>query len=74
MSVRLISLTPDAEKHIAYCARVSSPHQDNPEYERLLRYCIKHGHWSVFEQAHATIEIETTRAIMAQILRQVLKI
>ena len=67
--IKLISLTPDAEKHIAYCARVSSPNQDNPDYAGLLKYCIKHGHWSIFEQAHATVEIQTTRAIAAQILR-----
>ena len=67
--VKLVSLTPDAERTMAYCARVSSPHQDNPEFARLLRYCMKHGHWSVFEQAHATFEIVTSRAIAQQILR-----
>lgn len=54
---------------IAYCARVSSPHQENPDYEKLLRYCMKHGHWSVFEMCDMTVEIVTTRAISAQILR-----
>tara|TARA_R100001460_G_scaffold35356_1_gene68076 strand:- start:737 stop:1357 length:621 start_codon:yes stop_codon:yes gene_type:complete len=66
----LISVTPDAEKQMAYCARVSNPNnQDNDNYAGLLRYCIKHHHWSIFEQAYMTLEIETTRAIAAQILR-----
>lgn len=70
MKVRFISVTPDAEKAMAYIARVSSPkNQDNPDYAKLLAYCIKHGHWSVFEQAHMTVEITTSRAIAAQILR-----
>lgn len=69
MSVELIAITPDAEKLIAYCARVSSPNQENPEYAKLLAYCIKHKHWSVFEQASMTVEIETSRMISAQILR-----
>ena len=70
MNVKLISVTPDAEKTIAYIARVSNPgNQENPNYARLLGYCIKHGHWSVFEQAHMTLEINTTRGIAAQILR-----
>ena len=70
MKVSLLSVTPDAEKHIAYCARVSNPsNQDNDSFEGLLRYCIKHRHWSIFEQAYMTLEIETTRAIAAQILR-----
>ena len=68
--IKLISVTPDAEKTIAYVARVSNPNnQDNPNVAGLLSYCIKHQHWSVFEQAHMTLEIETTRAIAAQILR-----
>ena len=55
---------------MAHIARVSNPsNQDNPNYAGLLRYCIKHNHWSVFEQASMTLEIETTRAIAAQILR-----
>jgi thymidylate synthase (FAD) len=60
-----------AEQLIVYTARVSSPHnQDNHNTgENLLRYCIKHGHWSVFETASMTVEIETTRAIAAQLLR-----
>ena len=70
MNVKLISVTPDAEKNIAYIARVSNPNnQENPNYAKLLSYCIKHGHWSVFEQAHMTLEINTTRGIAAQILR-----
>ena len=69
-SVKLISVTPDAEKTMAHIARVSNPNnQDNPNYAGLLRYCIKHNHWSVFEQSSMTLEIETTRAIAAQILR-----
>jgi thymidylate synthase (FAD) len=67
--VELISVTPDAEKTMAYCARVSSNDQDNPNIHGLLRYCIQHGHWSVFELAHMTLEIDTSRAISAQILR-----
>lgn len=67
--VSLISITPDAEATMAYIARVSSPHQDNPEYARLLKYCIDHQHWSVFEHAYMTVEITTTRMISAQILR-----
>lgn len=68
--VKLISVTPDAEKHMAYCARVSNPaNQDNDNFAGLLRYCIKHQHWSIFEQASMTVEINTTRGIAAQILR-----
>jgi thymidylate synthase (FAD) len=70
MKVELVSVTPDAEKTMAYVARVSNPsNQDNENYAGLLRYCIKHNHWSVFEQAHMTLEIETSRGIAAQILR-----
>ena len=55
---------------MGYVARVSNPNnQDNPKVAGLLGYCIKHQHWSVFEQAHMTLEIETTRGIAAQILR-----
>ena len=68
--VCLVSVTPDAEKTIGYVARVSNPkNQENPNVEGLLKYCIKHGHWSVFEQAFMTLEIHTTRAISPQILR-----
>ena len=70
MTVKLVSVTPDAEKHMAYVARVSNPkNQDNEKFAGLLKYCIRHGHWSVFEQAHMTVEIETTRGLAAQILR-----
>ena len=70
MNVNLVSITPDAEKTMAYIARVSNPtNQDNENYSGLLRYCIKHNHWSVFEQSTMTLEIQTTRAIAAQILR-----
>ena len=70
MNVKLMSVTPDAEKTMGYVARVSNPNnQGNPAVAGLLGYCIKHGHWSVFEQAHMTVEIETTRGLAAQILR-----
>ena len=70
MTVKLISVTPDAEKLMAYVARVSNPkNQDNEKFAGLLSYCIKHGHWSVFEQAYMTLEINTTRGLAAQILR-----
>ena len=68
--VCLVTVTPDAEKTIGYIARVSNPNnQDNPKVAGLLKYCIEHGHWSIFEQAHMTLQIETTRGIAAQILR-----
>ena len=68
--IKLISVTPDAEQHMAYVARVSNPkNQDNDKFAGLLKYCIKHGHWSVFEQAFMTVEINTTRGLAAQILR-----
>jgi thymidylate synthase (FAD) len=70
MTVKLISITPDAEKTMAFIARVSNPaNQNNENYAKLLAYCIKHNHWSVFEQSSMTLEIETTRGIAAQILR-----
>ena len=70
MNVNLVSVTPDAEKTMAYVARVSNPNnQENPNYAKLLGYCIKHNHWSVFEQSFMTLEIETTRGLAAQILR-----
>jgi len=70
MSVKLISVTPDAEKMMAYVARVSNPNnQENPNYAKLLGYCIKHNHWSVFEQAFMTLELGTTRGVAAQVLR-----
>ena len=70
MDVKLVNITPDAEKTMAYIARVSNPNnQDNEKFAGLLKYCINHNHWSVFEQSSMTLEIETTRAIAAQILR-----
>jgi thymidylate synthase (FAD) len=70
MKVKLVTVTPDAEKMMGYVARVSNPaNQENPKVAGLLKYCIAHEHWSVFEQSFMTIEIETTRAIAAQILR-----
>tara|TARA_B100001094_G_scaffold308563_1_gene341343 strand:- start:154 stop:795 length:642 start_codon:yes stop_codon:yes gene_type:complete len=69
-NIKLISVTPDAEKTMAFIARVSNPsNQKNDNFAGLLKYCIKHNHWSVFEQSTMTLEIETTRAIAAQILR-----
>jgi len=69
-TVKLVSITPDAEKTMAYIARVSNPsNQNNDDFAGLLKYCIKHQHWSVFEQSSMTLEIETSRAIAAQILR-----
>ena len=68
--VQLITSTPDAEKTMAYIARVSNPkNQDNDDFTKLIGYCIKNEHWSVFEQAYMTLQIETTRGIAAQILR-----
>ena len=67
---KLISVTPDAEKHMAYCARVSNPNnQENEKFSGLLKYCVKHQHWSIFEQAYMTLEINTSRGIAAQVLR-----
>lgn len=79
MNVRLISVTNplieidnerlDPEGLIAYCARVSSPQQDKPDYRNLLQYCIRNRHWSIFEMVDMTVEIVTSRAISPQILR-----
>lgn len=69
MQVKLIHSTPNGEALIAYCARVSSPNQDNPEYEKLIGYLIKHKHWSPFEMVNICMEIETTRGVAPQILR-----
>lgn len=69
-SVKLITITPDIEKTISYCARVSNPsNQHNDNYAKLLKYCIDHEHWSIFEHGFITVEINTTRGIAAQILR-----
>ena len=68
--VQFITATPDAEKTMAYIARVSNPNnQKNENFQNLLRYCINHEHWSVFEQSYMTLQIETNRGIAAQILR-----
>ena len=70
MSVKLISITPDSEKNIAYCASVSNPNnQDSENISGLLGYCIKHKHWSIFEMASMCLELNTTRGLAAQILR-----
>ncbi len=70
MNVKLVSVTPDAEKSMAYCARVSNPNnQNNDNYAKLLKYCIDHQHWSIFEHGFMTVEINTTRGLAAQILR-----
>lgn len=69
MSAKLISITPDAEKLIAYCARVSSSNPDNPDIAGLIKYCVKNQHWSIFEMGNMTVEIETSRGISPQILR-----
>lgn len=70
MNVKLISVTPEAEKTIAYCARVSNPsNQNSDNISKLLKYCIDHKHWSIFEMAHLTLELNTTRGLAAQILR-----
>lgn len=69
-NVKLVSVTPDAEKLMSYCARVSNPsNQDSDNYSKLLAYCIKNQHWSIFEMASMNLEINTTRGIAAQILR-----
>lgn len=69
--VKLVWITPDAENVISYCARVSNPqNQENQETApKLIKYCINNKHWSIFEQANMCVEINTTRAISAQILR-----
>lgn len=69
MTTRLISVTPDAERTIAYCARVSSPNQDSEEWAPLLAYCVRNHHWSIFEMANMVVEITTSRAIAQQFLR-----
>ena len=70
MKVSFVNITADPEQTMAYIARVSNPsNQNNENYAGLLRYCIKHQHWSVFEQSSMTLEIETTRGLAAQVLR-----
>lgn len=68
-SAKLDWVTDNAERVIAKHARVSSKNPDSPEFTKLLKYCIRHGHWSVFEQSSASFEIITNRAISAQIVR-----
>ena len=69
--VNLVWATPDIEEKVAYCARVSNPeNQHNHETApKLLKYLMKHKHWSPFEMANVCMEIETTRDIARQILR-----
>lgn len=69
--VKLVAITPEAENLISYCARVSNPsNQDNYDTApKLLSFCIKHGHWSVFEMANMVLEIKTGRDVAPQILR-----
>jgi thymidylate synthase (FAD) len=67
---KLVVVTPEAEKTMAYIARVSNPkNQNNEDFVGLLKYCIKHKHWSVFEHATMTVEINTSLPIATQILR-----
>lgn len=54
---------------IAYIARVSSSKQKNPSYSGLIKFCMKHGHWSILEMGNVSFEIETSRMITPQILR-----
>lgn len=69
MQTKLVSITPDTEKNIMYTARVSNPSNQTSTNPKLLKYCIEHGHWSIFEMANMCVEITTSRAIAAQILR-----
>ena len=70
MTVSLVHTTKDGEQLIAYMARVSNPNnQDSTDYHRLIKYLIKHKHWSPFEMVNICVELETTRSIAAQILR-----
>lgn len=66
---RLVSHTPNPEEMLGYIARVTSKDQSNPNVEKLLKYCAKHGHWSVFEQASMTVEVVAPLAIIIQLLR-----
>lgn len=67
--IKLDNQTLTPEGLIAYCARVSSPHQETVDYQKLLAYCIEHKHWSIFEMVDMSVEIITSRAISPQILR-----
>lgn len=69
-SAKLVWITPNAESLVGKIARVSNPNnEDNPEVEKLIKYLIKHKHWSPFEMASMCVQIDTTRAISPQILR-----
>ena len=68
--VNLVHITPNAEQLVAKMARVSNPaNQDNPDSTGLIRYLIKHKHWSPFEMVNMCVQIDTTRSIASQILR-----
>lgn len=78
VSAKLVALTQptlavpvaNSEALVAYCARVSNPsNQDNPDYEKLIQYCMRNKHWSVFEMANAVVEVEAPRDITRQLLR-----
>lgn len=78
VTAKLVALTQptlavpvaNSEALVAYCARVSNPsNQDNPDYEKLLKYCLKNKHFSVFEMANAVVEVEAPRDITRQLLR-----
>ena len=69
MAATLKYIQPDAESFMIHCARVSSSNPDNPDFEKLLTYCMKEGHWSVFAMVDVVMEVYTSRAISAQILR-----
>lgn len=69
MNATLVHITPNCENLIAQCARVSSPNSEGKDYRPLLKYCIKNKHWSIFEMGTMCVEITTSRAISAQILR-----
>src|SRR6056300_1556604 len=70
-NVELVHVTPDAESLIAYMARVSNPsNQSNTQFfPRLIKYLIKHNHWSPFEMVNMCVQIDTTRSVASQILR-----
>jgi len=69
-NLEFVKNVQNTEGLIAYIARVSSSDQKNPSFAGLIKYCMSHGHWSILETANAVFEIETTRAIAPQILRQ----
>jgi thymidylate synthase (FAD) len=68
--VTLVHSTKDGDELIAYMARVSNPtNQSNPNSSKLIKYLISHKHWSPFEMVNMCVEINTTRSISAQILK-----